>query len=80
MTIETPNDRPALPFLKGIAAGVAGALLAAGILVGNHSASHAASTAPSPTRAVGVFTGAYVDGAPVYRMPPVEITARRGAN
>ena len=26
------------------------------------------------------FTGTYENGLPVYRLPPIEITARRGAN
>ena len=80
MTIEIPNVRPVLPFLKCIAAGLASALLAALILGGDYTASHAASTTPPPTPAVGIFTGSYVDGVPVYRMPPVEITAQRETN
>jgi hypothetical protein len=80
MTIEILNGRPVLPFLKGIATGLAGALLAAFILGGDYTPSHAASTTPPPTPAVAIFTGSYVDGVPVYRMPPVEVTARREAN
>jgi len=80
MTIDIPNDRPFLPFLKGIAVGLAGALLAAFVLGANHTTSQAASIPPSPTPSVALFTGSYVDGVPVYRMPPVEITARRGAD
>ena len=33
--------------------------------------------APSDARMIGVFTGEFVGGAPVYRLPPVEVSANR---
>jgi hypothetical protein len=80
MTIEFPNDRPVLLLVRGIAAGLATALLAALIIGGDYTTRDAAPATPSPPRAVGVFTGNYADGVPVYRMPPVDITGSRGAN
>jgi hypothetical protein len=44
----------------------------------------AAETVPQPkdkasieTQSVGVFTGAFVNGMPVYRLPPVSVVAHR---
>lgn len=38
----------------------------------------ASSTASqSGTKMTGVFTGQYVDGMPVYRLPPIEVIAKR---
>jgi len=33
-----------------------------------------------PAQEVGVFAGTYVDGVPVYRLAPIEVTAVRDAN
>jgi hypothetical protein len=80
MAIEFPNDRPVLLLVRGVAAGLATALLAALIIGGDYTTRDAAPATPSPPYAVGVFTGNYADGVPVYRMPSVEITGSRGAN
>ena len=34
----------------------------------------------APAQDVGVFTGTYVDGMPVYRLAPIEVTAVRDAS
>lgn len=80
MAIEFSHDRPLLPFVKGLAVGLASALLVAWIVGGDGRMSHFATAAPAPTRTVALFTGNYENGLPLYRLPPVEITARRGAN
>lgn len=42
------------------------------------AAPHGWDSAPGPAYVVGVPTGETVGGAPVYRLPPVEVVARRG--
>jgi hypothetical protein len=79
MTIEFSHDPPLPAFVRGIAVGLASALLVAWI-VGGDRMSHFAAAAPAPTPTVALFTGAYENGVPVYRLPPIEITARRDAN
>jgi hypothetical protein len=37
-----------------------------------------AAGAPAATSVAGVFTGAYLDGVPLYRLPPVAVVAKRG--
>jgi hypothetical protein len=80
MTIEFSHDQPLMPFVKGVVVGLASALLVAWIVGGDYRMSHVATATPAPTRAVALFTGAYENGVPVYRLPPIEITARRDAN
>ena len=38
-----------------------------------------AATAPGASRPMGAFTGEYVNGAPVYRLPAVNVTMSRAA-
>jgi hypothetical protein len=76
MTIEFPHFQPLIFVAKGFAAGLATALVAL-IFASDFGISHTATDAPVPTLTVGEFTGTYEDGVPVYRLPPIEITARR---
>jgi hypothetical protein len=80
MTIEFPEFRPFIPVAKGYAAGLATALLVALLVAGQFRKSHAGIDLPAPARTVAEFTGTYERGVPVYRLPPLEITARRDAN
>jgi len=77
MLIEFPQFRPLIPVAKGFAAGLATALLVALFVAGDFRISLAETKSPMPTRIVGEFTGNYEKDVPVYRLPPIEITARR---
>jgi hypothetical protein len=46
---------------------------------GNVSANTMAPATPSQAPIVGEFTGSYVDGVPVYRLPPVTVSVSRNA-
>jgi hypothetical protein len=80
MTIEFPSLRPRIPVAKGIVISLLSVAAVALAFVGDHRISHAVVESPAPTLVVGEFTGTYVDGKPVYRLPPIEVTARREAN
>ena len=80
MTIEFPNLRPLISVAKGIAIGLVSAAVVALVFVADYRISHAVAESPAPMRVVGEFTGTFVDGTPVYRLPPVQVTARREAN
>jgi hypothetical protein len=80
MIIEFPNLRPLIPMAKGFAVGLVSAVAVALIFVDDHRIGHAVAKSPAPTHVVGEFTGTYVDGTPVYRLPPIQVTARRETN
>ena len=80
MIIEFPNLRPLIRVAKGIAIGLAGAVGIALIFMADNRIGHAVAESPAPTHLVGEFTGTYVDGAPLYRLPPIQVTARRETN
>jgi len=44
---------------------------------GDRTVAAPASYTAAPLQGVGVFTGAYENGLPVYRLPPVQVTAVR---
>jgi hypothetical protein len=77
MIMRFPQFQQLIPVAKGFAAGLGTALLAALIFASEFRISHAVTEAPVPTLTAGEFTGTYEDGVPVYRLPPIEITARR---
>jgi hypothetical protein len=58
-----------------------GAALAAWVAFATpDSVGSAEASTPGPARQqpAGTFTGAYVDGAPVYRLPTITVSASRG--
>lgn len=56
------------------------ALAAAGPLLAQNTASGGtSSTRPGAALITGTFTGEYVNGSPVYRLPPITVTANRKA-
>jgi hypothetical protein len=79
MTTEFSHYQLLVPVAKGFAAGLGTALLAALIFAGDFGSSHAVTVSPAPAPSLGSFTGTYEQGVPVYRLPPIEIVARRGA-
>jgi hypothetical protein len=75
---------PAARFLDNVAFAVClavmGAALAAWIaFAAPDSVGSAQASTPGPARQppAGTFTGAYVDGAPVYRLPTITVSASR---
>ena len=79
-----PNGSRTLTVLAGI--GLAGVCALAGYGYARspgtppHASALPATNAPAATeRSVGTFTGSYENGLPVYRLPPAQITARRGS-
>jgi hypothetical protein len=63
----------------------ANALLAAVVIaiatpaIGGGSGAPATGTVPAQERMVGQFTGKFVDGIPVYRLPSIRVSASRPA-
>jgi hypothetical protein len=80
MIIEFPNLRPLIGIAKGIAIGLASAVGIVLIFMADNRIGHAVAKSPAPTHMVGDFTGTYVNGAPLYRLPPIQVTARRETN
>jgi hypothetical protein len=89
-TIPAPRSAPGKT--TGIATFIAGVALiglaAAGayrlvqpvigpVWAGDRAVAAPASQTAAPVHGVGVFTGAYENGLPVYRLPPVQVTAIR---
>lgn len=73
------NRRFAIRFLQALALGLAVVLLLAAIPVStDKSAAAQLGEVASPTApTIGTFTGEYENGAPVYRLPAIAITADR---
>ena len=60
-----------------VAVGLVAALLVGLVSVGVHQSGHAVTLPPASPQIVGTFTGTYENGLPVYRLPPIQITAVR---
>jgi hypothetical protein len=64
---------------------VANAFLAAVVIaiatpaIGGEPGAPATGTVPAQERMVGHFTGEFVNGAPLYRLPPITVSASRTA-
>ena len=58
-----------------------GALIAIGVLAtaGEYLAASPSSEASIGATTQAVFSGEFVDGVPVYRLPPITVVARRGS-
>jgi hypothetical protein len=78
---QTGGARTGRPRL-GLAVTVLAAIAAAFVIAGSFWQSGIAAPESAPAAraapAVGVFTGEYADGLPVYRLPSVRVVARRG--
>ncbi len=68
-----PHKAPSASALVALAIALVAALVVADARVAG--VVPAAPSAQSPVS--GIFTGTYADGLPVYRLPPVEVIARR---
>lgn len=64
--------RAAAPILAIVAVTVAAPVAAAGA-----TAAPAVNGAPHARQDVGVFTGTFVNGMPLYRLPPITVVAHR---
>jgi hypothetical protein len=73
------NRRLAIRTLQALALGLAVVLLLAAIPVSTDkpAASQLGKRAPATAPTIGTFTGEYENGVPVYRLPPIAITADR---
>lgn len=73
------NRRFAIRALQALALGLAVVLLLAAIPVSTdkYAAPQLGKLAPATTPMIGTFTGEYENGVPVYRLPPISITADR---
>jgi hypothetical protein len=49
------------------------------VWAGDRTVAAPASETAAPVQGVGVFTGAYENGLPVYRLPPVQVTGNRNS-
>ena len=77
LAIECPNPGSRKPRSRGIAVGLVAALLVGLVYVGVHRSGDAVALPPAPPQIVGTFTGTYENGLPVYRLPPIQVTAVR---
>ena len=77
LAIECPNLRSRKPRSGGIAVGLLAGLLVGLVYVGVHRSGDAVALSPAPPQIVGTFAGTYENGLPVYRLPPIQITAVR---
>ena len=73
------NRRLAIRSLQALALGLAVILLLAAIPVptDKYAATPLGKLAPATAPMMGMFTGEYENGVPVYRLPPIAITADR---
>ena len=75
---QASNDYPRTAVLRCTTAIVAGWLVVMlGGCAGDFKASDMAASATDPQPAATGFTGQYFNGAPVYRLAPVQVVARR---
>lgn len=65
---------------RSLTVGIAAALLVALILADADVSRDATTERAAPVQMAGTFTGTYVNGLPVYRLPPIQITAVRNAD
>jgi hypothetical protein len=86
MQADRPNDASARTRIDDVAFTLCLSAFAAAMTVIAGVAAAAEPPAPNKpaaatrgTAVTGTFTGAYVNGAPVYRLPPVNVSASRAA-
>ena len=83
MSAQLSIEYPETPLYKvpgrSLAAGIAAVLLVALILADAHVSRDATPERAAPVQMVGTFTGTYENGVPVYRFPPIQVTATRKA-
>ncbi len=64
---------------RSLAVGIAAVLLVALILADADVSRDATTERAAPVQMVGTFTGTYENDVPVYRLPPIQVTASRKA-
>ena len=84
MNTVRPLRFPATRFLDNVAfalcLSIIGAALAASVAFATPDSvgsAQASTREPARQQPASTFTGAYVDGAPVYRLPTITVSARR---
>ncbi len=81
MSAQLSIEYPETPLYKvpsrSLAVGIAAVLLVALIFADADVSRDATTGRAAPVQMVGTFTGTYVGGLPVYRLPPIQVTASR---
>ena len=80
LAISSPNVVPFKALAKGFAVGMAIVMLIGLIVADVYPINQAANEPLAATHVVGIFTGSYENGLPVYRLPPIQVTTGRKSN